>query len=97
MRKKENKIKITIAKNAGVDPMPPFKTLNEEANFWDTHSLVDKIEEGAFVGFHAANKSRTITIRFPEKALQKLRRQAFRLGIGPTTLVRMWTLEKLQV
>lgn len=96
MKKKENKIKITIVKDAGVKPIPPFKTLDEEANFWDSHSLVDKIEEGALVGFHAANKSRTITVRFPEKALYELRRQAFRLGIGPTTLVRMWTLEKLQ-
>ena len=97
MRDKENKIKIKRVKNANIAPIPPFKTLDEESNFWDTHSLVDSIGEDTLVGFHIANKNRTLTIRFPEKAIQALRRNAFRLGIGPTTLARMWLLERLRV
>ena len=89
-------VKIKMVKKASIKPIPPFKTLKEEANFWDTHSIVDKIDEGTLVGFHQANKTHTITIRFDPKYLQKLREKAFQLDIGPTTLARMWLMEKLR-
>ena len=77
-------------------PIPPFKTLNEEANYWDTHSVIDKIDKRTVVSFHQANKSDTITIRFQPDHLKILRQAAQERGIGPTTLVRMWTLEKIR-
>lgn len=88
-------VKIKIAKKGTVQPIPPFKTLEEEAKFWDTHSAVDEINKGTTVGFHSANKTHTITIRFEPKKLQVLREKADRMGIGPTTLARMWIIEKL--
>jgi len=97
MRGRKNKIKIKKVKKGTIKPIPPFKTLEEEANFWDTHSMVDKIDDGTLVGFHSARKSRTLTIRFSDKTLQVLRRHAFNLGVGPTTLARMWLLERLRV
>lgn len=96
MRGEESKIKIKKVKKETIKPIPPFKTLEEEADFWDTHSMVGKIDDGTLVGFHSANKSRTLTIRFSEKTLQVLRRHAFNMGVGPTTLARMWLMEKLQ-
>lgn len=95
MKMKENKIKIKKVKKGTVSPIPPFRTLEEEANYWDTHSVTDNINDGTLVGFHSANKNRTLTIRFSDKALQSLREHAFKLGIGPTTLARMWLMEKL--
>jgi len=89
-------VKIKLVKKGGIKPIKPFKTLEEEANFWDTHSAVDEINEGTLVGFHQAKKSDTITIRIDKKNLQRLRENAFQKGIGPTTLARMWLLEKLQ-
>lgn len=89
------KIKIKKVKKGTIKPISPFKTLEEEANYWDTHDITDRITEGALVGFHSANKNRTLTIRFNSKYLQLLREQAFKLGIGPTTLARMWLMEKL--
>ncbi len=88
-------VKIKIAKRDTVKPVPPFKTLDEEAKFWDTHSAIDEINEGTTVGFHHANKTHTITIRFEPKKLQFLREKADRMGVGPTTLARMWIMEKL--
>lgn len=88
-------VKITYVKKGTIKPIPPFKTLEEEANFWDTHSAVDEINEGTTVGFHRANKTHTITIRFEPKKLQALREKADRMGLGPTTLARMWIMEKL--
>ncbi|MBI2326927.1 hypothetical protein HYU92_01265 [Candidatus Curtissbacteria bacterium] len=88
-------IKVKNIKNGGIKPISPFKTLEEEANFWDTHSAVDQINKGTLVGFHQANKTKTLTIRVQPEDLQSLRELAFKQGIGPTTLARMWLLEKL--
>ncbi len=88
--------KVTKVKNGTIKPIPPFKTLEEEANFWDTHSALKDIDEGTLVGFHQANKTDTITIRFQPEHLQTLREEALQRGIGPTTLDRMWALEHLK-
>jgi len=88
-------VKIRIVKKGTIKPMKPFKTLEEEANFWDTHSALDEINEGTLVGFHQANKTDTLTVRFDPKDIQKLREKAFHKGVGPTTLARMWILEEL--
>jgi predicted DNA binding CopG/RHH family protein len=88
-------MKITMTKQKVTKPMQPFNTLKEEAYFWDTHDVVDGIDEGTVVGFHKANKTKTLTIRFDEKDLQTLRVEAFNKGIGPTTLARMWLKERI--
>ena len=89
-------VKIKKMKKGSIKPIPPFKTLEEEAHFWDTHSVVDKINQGTLVGFHKANKTHTITIRFQPEHLKILREKAIQVGIGPTTLARMWILEHLK-
>lgn len=88
--------KLKKIKKKIITPLKPFKSLEEEANFWDTHSIVDEINDGTLVGFHQANKTSTLTIRFQPALLQKLRDKALKKGIGPTTLARMWILENLQ-
>lgn len=88
-------VKVKKVKKYKFVPMKPFKTYEEEANFWDTHSVLDEINEGTLVGFHRANKTGTITIRFQPEYIQILKEKALQLGIGPTTLARMWVMEKL--
>lgn len=88
-------IKVKKIQKNSIKPIEPFKSLDEEADFWDTHSVVDEIDKGSVVGFHQANKTSTITIRFDPKHLQVLRDKAFKKGLGPTTLARMWILEHL--
>lgn len=88
-------IKIKRVKKATIKPIKPFRSLREEADFWDTHSVVDEINDGTLVGFHQANKTQTITIRFQPEHLQILRNKALERGIGPTTLARMWIIEHL--
>jgi len=41
------------------------------------------------------NKSINLTIRFDKQALEELRILARTKGMGVTTLVRMWVLERL--
>lgn len=88
--------KIKKVKKYTIKPVKPFKSIEEEANFWDTHSVLDGISEGTLVGFHKANKTDTITIRFQPEHIQLIREKAFQLGIGPTTLARIWLIEKLK-
>lgn len=40
------------------------------------------------------NKSINLTIRFDEQTLEELRYLASKKGMGVTTLVRMWVLER---
>ncbi len=86
-----------MTKIAKIDPIPEFKGYQEEAEFWDTHSLADyqgqlKPVEVRF----AKNLSEGITVRFDPQTLGKLRAEAQKKGFGPTTLARMWILERLQ-
>lgn len=77
--------------------IPDFKTREEEAKWFDAHSLADYQDEFKTVEVKfAENLSEGITIRFDRQTLEKLRAQAQKKGLGPTTLVRMWTLERLQ-
>lgn len=78
-----------------VKPIAPFESIAEEAEYWDSHSVVDEIDKGTLVGFHNARKRGSLTIRFTPEDIQRLREEANQRGIGPTTLVRMWALEHL--
>ena len=76
--------------------IPQFKTREEEAKFWETHSIADFIDELKPVKAHfAKNLSQGITIRFDQSTLNKIRKIANGKGLGPTTLARMWILEHL--
>ncbi len=77
--------------------IPEFKSIAEEAEFWDTHDFTDYQDEFKPVRVRSAmNLSRGITIRLDPETLGALRAQAQEKGIGPTTLARMWILEHLR-
>ena len=77
--------------------IPVFTTLEEEAEFWDSHDTTDFEDEFKPVDVRfARNLSEGLTVRFDPETLGKLREQARQKGIGPTTLARMWILERLQ-
>lgn len=40
--------------------------------------------------------NKVVPIRLPSEKWEELRREARELGVGPTTLARMWILEKLR-
>ncbi len=89
MTSKESKMKPK-------EPIPEFKSREEEAEFWDTHDFADYWDEFKPVRARfAKNLSQGITVRFDAETLEELRTKAHELGVGPTTLVRMWILERL--
>lgn len=79
-----------------VTQVPPFKSVEEEAEYWDTHSVLEAIDKDSVVVFHRAQKTGTLTVRFDPEDIERLRDEAHQRGVGPTTLVRMWVLEHLR-
>lgn len=75
--------------------------LNDEiaaGEFWDTHSPLDyagQFEE-VEVTFQRPTLKRGLTIKLEADTIQQLRKLASEKGIGPTTLVRMWILDRLK-
>jgi predicted DNA binding CopG/RHH family protein len=87
---------IQHAKKGTIKPIKPFQTIAEEAEFWDTHEATSEINEGTLVGFHQANKTDTLTIRFSHEDITRLREEANQQGVGPSTLARMLVKKGLQ-
>lgn len=78
------------------EPIPEFKTYEEEAAFWDTHDLSDYWDEFRPVKVRfAKHLSEGITIRLDPETLAKLRARAKEAGVRPSTLIRLWVLERL--
>ena len=81
--------------------IPEFTSLKEEAEFWDTHSLTDFLDETRPVNVQFAKDafrqplSEIMGVRFDQKTANALREEASKKGLSPTTLIRMWVLEKL--
>lgn len=78
------------------EPMPPFKTLDEEADFYDTHDLSDfgKIPLSK-LPLIEKEKEESLNLRVQKTVKEKLVKIAQKKGINPTTLARMWIIERL--
>jgi hypothetical protein len=61
----------------------------EEGKAWDETDEVVEVEVKRPL-------DKVIPVRLPSDTWEELRREARELGIGPTTLARMWILEKLR-
>lgn len=82
----------------GTSRIPHFQSVEEAAEFWDSHDsaefedeFTDVPEARYMVKRGRANKA--ITVRVDEQTLASLTEEASQKGIGPSTLVRMWILE----
>ena len=61
----------------------------EEGEAWDDTDQVVEIEVKRPL-------DKVIPVRLPTEKWEELRREARELGVGPTTLARMWILERLR-
>ena len=78
--------------------IPKFKTLEEESEFWDTHSVADYWDEledvkGRLIDARPAKK--LVSIRFDPELITAAKRIARTKGVGYQTLLRMWAYEGL--
>jgi predicted DNA binding CopG/RHH family protein len=84
-----------IPEGEGAKPMPDFKTLQEEAEWWDKQDLSKLMTPDSTVWVERPKKTKTLSVRLDPEDMAELRAAAERQGIGPTTLARMWVREHL--
>lgn len=79
------------------DPIPEhFATLEEAAEFWDTHDLADYWDLTEDADFEVNLKRRRYLVAVAPELAEKLAIEAHRQGILTETLVNLWLSEKLQ-
>lgn len=79
--------------------IPEFKTLEEEANFWDTHSFTDfedELKDVKVIVDLEKPRDDTLIIRLQKSVKKQLERIARSKGLNVSTLARMWLMEKFQ-
>lgn len=85
-------------KRKKIDKIPHFKSYQEEAAFWDTHSFADYWDEWRDIDIvFELDKPRdeTLVLRLQKKVKEQLERIARSKGLNISTLARMWLMEKL--
>jgi hypothetical protein len=78
--------------------VPEFKSAQEEAEFWETHSpldFADQFEEVKEPIVDRRGRKKGIYIRVDPGAITLARSIGAQLGIGYQTLFRMWIMEGL--
>ncbi len=72
-------------------PIKPFKTLDEEAEFWDTHDMSELGKVPLMsLPLLEPEKEEVLSVRVQRSVKEQLSVIARRMGLGPTTLARMW-------
>jgi hypothetical protein len=87
---------MAIARNTK-SRIPRFKTLDEEAEFWETHSTTDFEDEFKEVRVKVARPlGHILAVRLDARTIDRLAEIGRAKGLGPSTLARMWLLERLE-
>jgi len=76
--------------------IPKFKTQEEAAKYWETHSFEDyhkDTKSGEIVFIKKAKK--TVAIRLDPDDIKSVEKIAERKGLSYTSLLRMWIKEHL--
>lgn len=79
--------------------IPKFKTIEEEARFWDTHSFADywdELEDVEVVVELDKPRDETMILRVQKDVKDKIEKVARSKGLNLSTLARMWLIEKLR-
>jgi predicted HicB family RNase H-like nuclease len=77
--------------------IPAFQNIEEEAAFWDAHSISDFMEASEPVEVQVSkNLSDPLTVRLDPEDRAEIARRAKAKGVGPSTLVRMWVKDQLK-
>lgn len=79
--------------------IPRFRSIAEEARFWDTHDVTDYLPQmkEAKVSFDpSAPKEEILTIRIQSELKKRLEKMAKAYGVNLSTLARIWFIDKVK-
>lgn len=82
-----------------IKEIPKFASLEEEARFWDNHSLADYWDSFSDVDIKfELDKPRTdmLIVRIQKDMKDKMRKIARSKGLNISTMARMWLMEKMK-
>jgi len=77
--------------------LPSTDSIQELAQFWDTHDLTDfeelleEVDEPVFV----RAKGTSVSIDLPPREARRVKKIARSKGVNETTVLRQWILERL--
>jgi hypothetical protein len=78
--------------------IPRFRSVEEMAEFWDTHDASDyahELEPVEVVVERPIQQTYMLSIRLDKAIFDELRELAKAKGMGASTLARMWILDEL--
>jgi hypothetical protein len=76
--------------------IPKFKSVRDEAEFWDSHDLTDFWDELTPVKVNVSRKlSHILPVRFDDQTLSDLESEASERGVATGTLIRRLVKEQL--
>lgn len=82
-------------------PIPNFKTVQEEATFWDVHDVADYLGDLGIVGGRyqpQSGETKTVmTIRVAPSLKEQIEVIARSYDIAASSLIRMWIVEKIRL
>jgi hypothetical protein len=79
--------------------IPRFKSIEEEAEFWDTHDTEEFADEFKSVEVKFARPLKhkwMLTIELDEETFNQMKKLAEGAGKEPSVLIRTWVLEHLK-
>ena len=92
----EGTVEMAIARKTR-SRIPRFKNQEEEAEFWATHSTTEFEDEFEEVQVKVARPlSHILAVRLDARTIDRLAEVGRAKGLGPSTLTRMWLLERLE-
>lgn len=81
--------------------IPAFQSIQEEAEFWDSHDLTDYLDELEIIQAEyqpQRGETKTVmTIRVAPSLKQQIEAIARSYDIPASSLVRMWIVEKIRL
>ena len=77
--------------------IPSFNSIEEEADFWDTHDSTDFLDSLVPVEVSIGpNFPRSVALHLSPEENAALNQQAEQEGVEPSALVRKWVVEHLR-
>lgn len=75
--------------------LPQTDSIQELANFWDTHDVTEFEDELEEVGERVFERNTEITVHLETDDANAVRTMAKSRGVGDAELIRQWVLERI--
>ena len=79
--------------------IPQFKSIQEEAKFWDTHNITDYWDDMEKVDLEfipLQKKEDSVTIRLEPMLKKRLEQIAKKSRVSLSTIARLWLIDRLR-